>query len=91
MKNHLHKNLDLGLDDIIGIHLDGNAFVFLADEENYANYLNDSPYDYYGTVVESSPFYMGVPFSGRWHLIIEQRGSGDSLDVRIEIQKQPLD
>ena len=86
MKNHLHKHLNLGTGDIVGVHLDGKAFVFLADEENYSNYLNDMNYEYFGTKVDTSPFYMAAPFPGVWHIVVEQQNPGDTLDVRIEIQ-----
>jgi len=88
MKNHLHKHVSLTADDIVGIHADGRAFVFFADDENYSNYLNDMNYDYYGTSVEKSPFYMAAPFPGDWHVVVEQQNPGDSLNVRIEVQKQ---
>ena len=88
MKNHLHKHVNLTPDDIVGIHSDGGAFVFLADEENYSNYLNDMNYDYYGTGVETSPFYMAAPYAGDWHIVVEQQNSDDPLNVQIEVQKQ---
>lgn len=88
MKNHLHKHVHLTTDDIIGIHSDGSSFVFLADDENYSNYLNDMNYDYYGTTVDTSPFFMAAPFPGEWHIVVEQQSQGETLNVRIEIQKQ---
>ena len=87
MKNHLHKHLNLAPNDIIGIFADGDAFVFLADDENYSNYLNDMNYDYYGSEVTESPFYMAAPWPGEWHIVVEQADPADSIDVRIEVQK----
>ena len=85
MKPHLHKVLNLAAGDAIAVHANAPSFVFFADEENYAAYINDFDYDYYGSAVSSWPFYMAPPEPGIWHLIVEQSDPGDDLEVRIEI------
>ncbi len=85
MKPHLHKTLSLSRDDVVAVYLDEMAFVFFATNQNYTFYLNDETYDYYGTIVEKSPFYLAPPAPGVWELVIEQKNPEKPLDARIEI------
>ena len=88
MKPHLHKILNLFAGDVIAIHGDAPAFVFFADTDSYASYLNDVDYEYYGSAVREWPFYMAPPRPGKWHLVIEQQNPEKDLDVRIEIVQE---
>ena len=90
MKPHLHKTLNLAERDAAAVYLDEMAFVFFADDDNYQKYLNDDTYDYYGTIVEESPFFIAPPAPGIWNLVIEQKDPEKSLDVRVEIIKEEL-
>ncbi len=90
MKPHLHKTLNLAEQDAVGVYLDEMAFVFFADDDNYQKYLNDDTYDYFGTIVEESPFFMAPPSPGVWNLVIEQKDPEKTLDVRVEIIKEEL-
>ncbi len=85
MKPHLHKKLNLSGDDVVAVYLDEMAFVFFADDENYHKYLSEQNYDYFGTIVEKSPFYIAPPSPGEWNFIIEQKDSEKSVNVRLEI------
>ncbi|RKX91155.1 MAG: hypothetical protein DRP59_08395 [Spirochaetes bacterium] len=88
MKPHLHKTLNLKAQDAVAVYLDEMAYVFFADDDNYQKYLNEQTYDYYGTIVEESPFYLAPPEPGVWNLVIEQKDPEKSLDVKIEIIKE---
>jgi hypothetical protein len=83
--NHLHKHLELDEFDMLKVHLTNPAQVMLMDDENYEFYLAEEEYDYYGSLVKRSPFAMRTPYSGSWHLVIEQANPGQDVAVNVQI------
>ena len=88
MKPHLHKVLRLYPDDVLGVYTDNPAFVFFADEDNYDRYLNDFDFDYFGTAVKKSPFYMAPPEPGVWHVVVEQSDPALTINVRLAVVRR---
>jgi hypothetical protein len=70
--HHLHKTLDLDGRDVVQVTVNTAAYVYLMDDENYALYLDDQEFEYYGGRIDRSPHRTRAPFAGIWHLVIEQ-------------------
>jgi len=85
VKPHLHKILNLLSGDVLSVHADTPIFVFFADDTNYDAYLNEFDFEYYGSAVESFPFFIAPVRPGRWHVVVEQTNPEKDLNVRLEI------
>ncbi len=85
MRHHLHKTLTLEQGDELRIGLTAAANVYLVDEANYALYLDDQEYEYYGGTAKQSPYRILAPGAGLWHLVVEQVDSSESLSVAIQL------
>ncbi len=64
----LHREFDLGPNDVLEVTLDNAANVQLLDPTNYANYRNGRPFEYHGGYVTTSPYRLRPPHQGHWHL-----------------------
>ena len=82
---HLHKTLNLAVGDELRIGLTAAAHVYLMDGENYAAYQEGEEFEYYGETVRRSPYRIGAPGPGVWHLVIEQVDPAESLNVAVEL------
>ncbi len=85
MTHHLHKVLDLQDGDEVRVGLTAAANVYLVDEANYALYLEDQEFEYYGGTAKQSPYRILAPGAGVWHLVVEQMDSRDSLSVAVQL------
>ena len=76
---------DLGLcttGTTVEVELRGvEAFVRLLDADNYQDYLDDDPFDYYGGVWETSPVHLDVPYDDHWYLVV------DGYEGRITVRR----
>lgn len=74
-KNHICH--DIGFQVITGpniyveVMLDSPANVYLVNPQNYQNYLNGDDFRFYGGFADKSSFYVDVPSSGHWYVIID--------------------
>ncbi len=85
MSAHLHKVLNLEEGDELRVGLTAAANVYLVDEANYALYLENQEFEYYGGTAKQSPYRLLAPGPGVWHLVIEQVDSRESLSVAVQI------
>jgi hypothetical protein len=86
---HLHKTLNLEEGDELRVGLTAAANVYLIDEPNYALYLDDREFEYYGGTARQSPYRIQAPGSGTWHLVVEQVDGRESLSVAIQLISAP--
>ena len=60
--------------DVVEVTLSTGANVRLMDSGNYDAYRNGRRHRYHGGLATVSPTRIGVPSSGRWHLVIDMQG-----------------
>jgi hypothetical protein len=74
--NFLHT--DLGYregGDVVEVSLSGSAAnVRLLDSSNFDRYRRGEQHSYRGGLATKSPVRLGVPSSGRWHLVVDMQG-----------------
>lgn len=81
----LHREFDLGPDDVIEVTLDHAANVQLMDPVNYDHYRHGRTYHYHGGYVTTSPFCLRVPAQGHWHLVIDLGGNAGSVGAWVRV------
>ncbi len=72
--NFLHREFDVGPEEVVEVTLDGQANVMLLDETNYDHYRNSTPYRYHGGLATVSPMRLFPPHPGRWHVVVDLGG-----------------
>ena len=82
---HLHKYIALNERDIVKLHFNVPAYVYLMDDTNYGFYLARKQYEYYGDLVKKTPFMVRAPEAGKWHLVIERQNPAETLSVAVQI------
>jgi hypothetical protein len=82
---HLHRSLQLHEGKCIKLKLDTPANVYLLDNANYHLFMQDRPYTFHGTQVNSSPFLMNPPYPGAWELVVFSNTPGETLTVDVSI------
>jgi len=87
MKNHLHKILTLMPEDIVLVHLNGPAMVYLMPSSEYAHYIEGESFSAYGGESQESPARLSAPEEGNWHIVIETLNPSGDLTVRVEIKQ----
>ena len=60
------------------------ANVILLDEHNYSRYRAGLDFNYLGGYADLSPVVLQIPFSARWHLIVD--AAGDPGTVRAAVR-----
>ncbi|MFD2679323.1 DUF1883 domain-containing protein [Bacillus seohaeanensis] len=80
---HAHKFLNAG--DIVRVTLDRQANVLLLNDINHSNYRCGKGFEYYGGPATKTPFDIGVPYSGHWHVVIDLGGAAGQLRYNIEV------
>ena len=70
--------------DHLQVFLEQRANLILLDERGYARYRAGLDFDYLGGYARSSPAVLQIPFSARWHLILES--AGDPGPVRAAVR-----
>ena len=85
---HLHTSLHLTERQIVKFVLDKPATVYLLDNANYHLFMQDRPYSFHGTEVQSSPFLMTPPYPGGWELVIFSPIPGERLQAEISIAEK---
>jgi hypothetical protein len=85
--NFLHT--DLGYrerGDVVEVTLSGNAAnVRLLDSGNLDRYRRGQQHSYRGGLATKSPVHIGVPSSGRWHLVIDMQGLGGTARSSVRV------
>ncbi len=79
---YLHKEFDLAEGQVVEVTLAGNAAnVMLLDADNFQNYGEGRPYNYYGGYARTSPFRIQAPGPGRWHLVVNLGGGAGRVQA----------
>ncbi|MCL7873513.1 DUF1883 domain-containing protein [Bacillus altitudinis] len=73
----VHIKEKLTKNERLRINLKHIAIVYLMDDYNLLNYLNDMPFKIIGGLVNETPYYIKVPESGEWNLVV----SGKCRDI----------
>ena len=79
----LHREIDVGPDDLVEVMLDHPANVQLLDAENFDRYRKHEEYRCYGGHATESPFRIRAPYKGRWHLVVDLGGGVGSVKAAI--------
>jgi hypothetical protein len=83
--NFLHREFDLGPDDIVEVSLDGQANVMLLDPENYQRYRRGESFRYHGGLAKTSPLRLEPPHRGHWHLVVDLGGFAGRVRAGIRL------
>jgi hypothetical protein len=72
------------------VTLQGNsANVRLLDGPNFSSFRSGRPHRYIGGLAKQSPVRLGVPSSGRWHLVVDLMGLGGSVRSSVRVEPPP--
>lgn len=86
LMEYLHREFDLGSEDVVEVTLSGNAAnVLLLDDSNFDNYRQGRPYSYHGGYAKESPFQIPTPHSGRWHLVVDLGGGAGRVQASARV------
>lgn len=68
------------------VTLSGNAAnVRLLDNSNFGSYRRGGQHRYIGGLAKESPVRLGVPSSGRWHVVVDMMGLGGSVRSSVNV------
>lgn len=59
----------------VEVKLNYAANVMLLDDQNYERYYREDSYTYFGGYVTRSPYYIYVPHTGNWRVVIDNGGN----------------
>ncbi|MGN8160394.1 DUF1883 domain-containing protein [Salinisphaera sp. SWV1] len=77
--------------EIVEVTLRGNsANVRLLDSANFSNYRNGRRHHFHGGRATKSPVRIGIPRSGRWHLVVDMQGLGGKTNASVRVLPSPL-
>lgn len=80
MPQFVHSDLgNRGKGDVLEVTLDKKANVRLLDDANFTKYKSGTPYRFVGGRATKSPVRIVIPSDGRWHAVVDLRGSGGSV------------
>jgi len=69
--------------DRLQVFLNLSAMLILLDELNYLRYQSNRDFEYLGGKALFSPTFLHIPFSDRWHLVIEPFYKMDILRTKV--------
>jgi hypothetical protein len=61
-----------------------NARVCLMDADEYQDYVDGEPYEFYGGFFDLTPVVLEVPYDDQWYLVV------DSFPQRIRVEVSQL-
>ncbi|HDZ3742551.1 TPA: DUF1883 domain-containing protein, partial [Vibrio cholerae] len=87
--NMTFVHYDLGIlsqGQFVEVTLQGNAAnVLLLDSRNFSQYKNGKAYKYFGGHITTSLTRLPIPFSGRWHVAIDQGGRAGTIKSAVRV------
>ena len=83
--NYLHKELEVGPQEVVEVALDGQANVMLMDSPNFDRYRKGEPYRYYGGLAKHSPARLLAPHRGRWNVVVDLGGYAGHVRAGIRV------
>jgi hypothetical protein len=83
--NHLHTYLYLENNGFLEVSLDSPGNVYLMTDAAYKNYLASQEFEYYGGAVKTGKKMIKAPKEGKWHLVIDNSNTNESLNVALQI------
>ncbi len=90
-----HAHYDLGYQMTIGqtviveVTLSHQANVYLVDSMGYQHYLQMENFTYYGGRATETPYRIKIPYSGSWHLVIDD-GDNDMTFISTSVHTRTL-
>jgi len=69
----------------VEVTLSNAANVLLLDDANFEAYRTGRQYKYFGGWVTQSPYRIGVPGSGHWHIAINLGGAAGSIRTEVRV------
>lgn len=85
MKNFIHREFDLDLDDAIQIRLDRQAHVRMLDAPNFERYCCGQPHTFSGGLATASPVLLRPPRPGHWHVVVDLGGFAGTVSALIHV------
>lgn len=67
------------------VTLNKAANAFLVNAQGYQNYLNGNDFKYYGGYAANSPYYIFIPSSNHWYLIVDN-GDGPIAGITSSVK-----
>lgn len=84
--SYLHYDINAGPNNVIQVFFNAPwVNVILLDNLNYQNYINKTPYTYFGGLAEISPFNIRPPRNDHWHLVVDQGGQPLTTGASVKI------
>jgi hypothetical protein len=84
--NFVHYELgDLQPGRTVEATLDAAANVLLLDNPNFASYRSGRQYSYYGGWVTQTPYRIGIPYGGHWHIAIDLGGRAGNIRTAVRV------
>ena len=83
--NYLDYPLEINGGCTVEVALDNSANVQLLDESNFRKYKTREPYSYYGGFAKKSPYYLKVPKSGKWHVVVDLGGFSGRVRASVSV------
>ncbi|HEV7586445.1 MAG TPA: DUF1883 domain-containing protein [Solirubrobacteraceae bacterium] len=84
--NFVHYDLgNLRAGQTIEVQLDLAANVVLLDPTNFNLYRSGQPFSFFGGHVRQSPYRLGVPSDGHWHLAIDLGGRAGTIKTSVRV------
>lgn len=72
--------------ETVEVTLSGSAAnVRLMDSSNFSNYRSGRRHSYRGGLVQRSPYRLGIPHSGHWHVTVDMAGLRGSVRVSVRV------
>ena len=90
--NFVHHDLgQLNRGEVVEITLNGSAAnVRLLDSTNLSSYRSGRQHNYYGGLARQSPVRLQIPYSGRWHVVVDMEGLRGTVRSSVRILASPL-
>lgn len=82
---YLHKELEVGPQEVVEVSLDGHANVMLMDAPNFDRYRKGETYRYYGGLAKRSPAQLHAPHLGRWNVVVDLGGFAGHVRAGIRV------
>jgi hypothetical protein len=84
--SHLHYDLGvISNHNVVRVSLSEWANVLLLDDANYGRYKNGQQYNYYGGLVEQSPYNIRPPHRAHWNLVVDKGGYAGTVRASVKI------
>jgi len=81
----LHYEINADSGDIVEVTLDSQANVRLLDSINFSRFQRGQQHQCRGGRALKSPFRLGVPSSGHWHVVVDLGGYAGRVKAGVRV------